>query len=152
MLPRNWLALTVWMGFFVPGCGSHVDLCDAGGRSTIDRDDLREAVVADLAENGVPVQVSASGVVCYERQYREFVVSRIIELDLALRPANRMSIPDPELAQLAQERLAQAQIQYQTTYEPGSVVLVFENDTDAFKAVQLVSELSKSHYELKRDR
>lgn len=115
----------------------------------VDRDDLRAALVNDLAARGVPVRSSVSGEVCYALQYRELVVSRIIALDLALGPANRMSIRDPELALLAKERIAQAGIPYEAIDESGVSMLIFDNDVDALKAVRLVSELSRSHYESK---
>jgi hypothetical protein len=140
-------ALTLCLGLWLAGCVNEADMCESGFRSMVDRDDLRAALVDDLAARGVPVRSSASGEVCYAPQYRELVVSRIIALDLALRPANRMSIPDPELALLAKERIAQAGIHYETINESGVSVLVFDNDADALKAVRLVSELSRSHYE-----
>jgi len=143
------LPMAIWLGVLLSGCDSHASLCDTGARSTIAREDLRAALVADLEKRGVPVQLSSSGDVCYERQDGQFVVSRIIALNLALNPANRMYMQDPELAQLAGERLAKAGIRYELIDETDSVVFIFENEADAFKAMGLVSELSKSHYKSK---
>ncbi|NHA14282.1 hypothetical protein [Thioalkalivibrio sp. XN279] len=145
----KWPLLAIWLAVLLSGCDSRANLCDAGGRSTIARDDLREALVADLEEKGIPVQLSPSDEVCYQPQHRELVVSRIIALDLALNPANRMSIRDPELAVLAGEELARAGIEYELVNETDSTVLIFDNETDAAKAMRVVSELSKRHYESK---
>lgn len=146
---RKWLPLAIWLWVLLSGCDSHANLCDTGGRSMIARDELREALVSDLEERGIPVQLSSSGEVCYEPRNGQLVVSRIVALNLALNPANRMSMRDPELARLAGEGLARAGIEYDMVNEPDSVVFIFENEADAFKAMQLVSELSRSHYESK---
>ena len=142
-------ALMLCFGLWLAGCVNESDICESGFRSMVDRDDLRAALVDDLAARGVAVRSSASGEVCYALQYRELVVSRLIALELALRPANRMSIPDPKLAILAKDRIAQAGIHFEAIDESGVSVLVFDNDADALEAVRLVSELSRRHYESK---
>ena len=146
---RKVIALVISVGISLPGCSGPANLCDTGGRSTIARDDLRQALLADLTKSGVPVQLSSSGAICYESQYRELVVARIIALELERRPANRVSIPDAELARLARATLDQAGVKYQIIDENDSLVLALETDADASKAIKLISELSRRHYESK---
>lgn len=145
-------ALTLCLGLWLAGCANESNLCESGLRSSIDRNDLRAALLDELAARGVPVHSSASGEICYAPQYRDLVVSQIIALDLVLRPANRLSIPDPDLALLAKEGIAKAGIHFETLNEAGVSVLVFDSDADALKAVRLVSELSSKYYESKSKR
>jgi hypothetical protein len=128
------------------GCSYESDLCSTGNRLHVVRDDLRAALLEDLRNNEIPVDISKVTEICYPTKHEAYVSGRIAALDLQQRPADQMEIPDPRLAVEIMERLGELGIAFEVLQQTDVTLLAFDNKEIAQRATEVASEVTKRHY------
>jgi hypothetical protein len=109
-------------------CANGEELCATGDRLTIERSELKEALMAELANAEVPYQESSTGEVCYPAAKGDFVRQRLIALDLYQRPSGQITIPGDEFGRRAFVQLDRAEIRYTYSKSNGEFILVVEKE------------------------
>lgn len=133
------------------GCQRQDGLCEAGNRVSIAREELRNALLADLKSDSIPVRETDSGELCYPASEADFVRGRLIALDLEQRPSNQITITNGRFSVMAFERLHQAGIEFRAIDQDGSVLLLFDDERTAARAFDVIGGVSEVLYGPKRD-
>lgn len=124
-------------------CSAQENLCATGNRLSVVRGELKDALIEDLRHEGVPVEVSEAGEVCYPPDKVDLVRGKLIALDLQQRPPNHITIAGGEFAERVFLRLEKAGIEYSHSEAGDKVVLVVAQED-----VEKIREIT---YDVARD-
>ena len=124
-------------------CANGEDLCTTGNRLTIERSELKDALITELGQAEVLYQESSTGEVCYPANKSDFVRQRLIALDLRQRPSGQITIPGDELGRRALIKLDEAGIRYTYSKSNGELILVVEKE-DLEKVRAIIFNVAQS--------
>jgi hypothetical protein len=136
-----WKLVLVYVALVVMvACGAQSDLCNDGQRLVVHRNDLKAALIGELASMDVAYKEASEGTICFERADADLVLRTLKDLDHDQRPRNRVTIPHG-VSDLVFDRLNAADIPFQMIAADGEIIMIFSDEATAARAFAIVGEV-----------
>lgn len=132
--------------FMTPACSAEEDLCATGNRLSVARVELKEALLDEMREEGITVQESASGEICYPAEKADYVRGKLISLDLQQRPSNHITIAGGEFARQVFEYLNKIGIEYSYIEKDHEVLIIVKNENDVQETVEVIDSVARNFF------
>lgn len=127
----------------ISACTAEDDLCVTGNKLSVVRVELKEALIAQLHEEGIPVSENDQGDICYPSDKAGYVRGELIALDLQQRPSNHITIAGGEFAIRVFKELDAAGIKYSYSDVDNKVILIVD-EKDVDKIGEITSSVARS--------